>query len=301
MKSLFAGVATLLRTRAPADQLAEIRERIGASVVEIARLDSEIERRALPIMTGDADAARVAAACETDKQKLLTEVATMRQAEGQLVAEIAREEAADRRRAAEALPGQLAKLHVDILALDDAIEAACAALGDQLRQRRDLAADAARLAGSETLRRANDTFPARLRSAASRYFTINSGDARSVANNWLHLSSEFVGEAAHRTLRQFDEPLLDECLPFFDTEEAARAAQQRQTDRATPTVVHRVGKAWTLIRRDQFFVARQAAQIHVAAHAKGGRALAILPRAPGWIVVEAASAAAIEAFADAAN
>ncbi|MGC2521249.1 MAG: hypothetical protein WA417_01220, partial [Stellaceae bacterium] len=67
MKSLFAGVRLLLQKKHPASQLAEIETRIRAAETEMQRLDTEVARRALAVMTGDGDAARVVEECEEQK------------------------------------------------------------------------------------------------------------------------------------------------------------------------------------------------------------------------------------------
>ncbi|MFZ3238751.1 MAG: hypothetical protein WA184_25725 [Stellaceae bacterium] len=315
MKSLFAGVRLLLQKKHPASQLAEIETRIRAAETEMQRLDTEVARRALAVMTGDGDAARVVEECEEQKQRLCAELSILRHGADQIRKQITEDEAARSRAKSELFPAECAAIREAILKLDDEFEQSMATAAAVLSRRKQLGADLARKTGSPVLRNAEQTFSGRVKASVARQFVINKrADASpqdpnwrtsdepafvaTEANNLLGIKGHFVGERAHWSLVQHDTPTLDEECPFFTTEAAALSAQQRQHQRSTPTVVEKIGAAWTLIRLDQFFVdsvdakgnvtvgsGRAAAELTVRASARS-RELVVLPHGPGWLVLE---------------
>jgi|SRR6516162_1366396 len=97
-------VKSFVTGKTPAAELKQIRERIAASEAELARLDEEIGRRALPVLKGDADAQRAVAECEAQKHEIRGRLDLLRQAEGRVAEVVAAEAAAKRRAEIEAGP-----------------------------------------------------------------------------------------------------------------------------------------------------------------------------------------------------
>ena len=82
MMGLLDRARAFLTSKTPTEQLDEVRVKIREATAEHDRLGEEIGRRALPILRGDYEAAKVAADLERDKQAIAGEIATMRTAEG---------------------------------------------------------------------------------------------------------------------------------------------------------------------------------------------------------------------------
>jgi hypothetical protein len=290
----------LLKAREPGEQLAEVRKKIAEAAAEIERLDGEIARSALPILRGDAEADRIAAQLEHERRRIAGEQPILREAEAQLENLRKAEEEAGRRAAAEALPADLAALRTGVLQIDDEIEALAAQLAAKCRERVHVGRCLAERSSSVQLKRNADSLVARIRSTAARHFVINPGaGAASAANNLLGIVGDFVGEAAHWTLRQHDEPMLDNLCPCFATEAEALAGKDRLAARRTGTVVDKIGATRTLIRVDSLFADRAEAEQFVARSERTGARYTIVPRGPGFVVLPAPLAESAAALAPA--
>lgn len=155
--------------------------------------------------------------------------------------------------------------------------------------------------GSQALRRANQTLGGAIRSAASRHFTINPAHGASAANNLLGITSDFVGARAHQSLRELDQMLLDDEAPFFASEAMALAAQQRRLNRGDPTAVSRLGATWTLTSHSAMHASRDEAARVVERTARSGRDLVVVPRGPGFVVLDKSVADSVAALGEAAS
>lgn len=224
----------------------------------------------------------------------------LHEASGQLAQAIAAQAEAERRTAAEALPAELAAMRAALLAVDDEIEAQLAKTAAKCRERAELGEALARRSGVAQWKRYNDRLPARIRSAAARLFTISPGAGAVTANNnFLGVIGEFVGAAAHITLRQADEATLDDLCACYASEPEALAAKERLAARATETIVDKIGATWTLIPVHSLYANRNDAEQFVTSTRRTGAEYVIRARGPGFIVMPAPlaeSAAALEAL-----
>jgi hypothetical protein len=292
----------MLKTRTPAEQLAEVKRAIAAGDVEVGRLEEEIARRALPVLQGDPEAARISADLEQQKADRSRDLVRLRQAETQLQQTIAAERDAQRRSEALRVPKQLAQGCAAALKLDDEIEDLLQRLATQLARRAEIGDHLVRLSGSAALKRQGDALPVRYKAAASRLLKIAEDGPAAATNNWLALSAaEFIGEAAHRSLRDWDEMSFDDLVPFFGSEAEAKAAQRRLEARGTKTVLDELGDTWTLVRHDELFIDRASAEQVIRSRERTGGTWTVVPHGRGFRVMPAPMAESAAALSQAAG
>ena len=300
MRGLIGRARAFLTAKTPAEQLDEVRAKIREASAEVARLDDEIAQLALPILRGDTEAARVAVDLEREKIAGAGEIATMRTAEAQLAATVAAEERAEAHAAAARLPRQVAEEAERLLELDDRIHELADALAAGIRERRAAGLSLAEAVGSTQLRNINVAIASRVRDAIARYFQIDRASGSADRNDLL-LTSNLRGPRAEMTLRQQDCELLDDECPYFLSQEAAGAAAARLAARNTKTVAHPLPDGcFTLIRTDDLFIDRSAADAAVKMAAKVDFALTVTPYRGGWLVRPPRAPDAVLSIADAA-
>ena len=142
----------------------------------------------------------------------------------------------------------------------------------------------AELVGSVQLKRANDTAAHRIRSAIANLFRVDLSAPSIPENNLLRLVSDQVGARSWLSLRQVDQELLDDECAYFVIREAADEAVARLAVRNTKTLVHPLPDgAFMLIRHDDLYVDRRAADAAVAMAAKVGSKLVATPYRGGWM------------------
>ena len=277
-------------SRKPAAQLTEIRQRIAEAVAEVQRIDGEIARRAMAVMTGDAEAIRLCAEFKEERAEIAARIETLRLAEADRARVVAEETETARQKAAAALPMQLAKLAEKSIALDDRIMELAGNLAAVIKDKLDTDSEMGRLSGSPTFRRTLSRSGVMVRNAIEPLFRIDPSRPSAAENNLLSLKSTLYGPDAHKSLRELDQPRFDDAMPYFLSEAAAGEAQARLAARHTATTIKQIGGSWMLIRHDELFTDRAEAERTVAAAARSDIRLAIVAHGPGFRVCPAAFA-----------
>jgi hypothetical protein len=289
-------IKSFLRGPTPAAQLVEIEAAIRPAETELAQHRSRRPAEVLAKMAGDPDAAARVDAIDEAIATLEARVRDLRDAEGEVRRRIAAEEAAARRRVAEARPKTIARLRRErirrIQQFTDAMETAAAAM-------QAVAGNSAELADaldSEPARRflSFHAFCVRARSATARAFAIDPTRGLSPDNSLLGIASYEHGERSHWTAAQHEEPGLDDLVPFFDDQAEAEAARDRLAERKAPViVVPLAGDVWTLVPIDNAYADQAAAGKAVRDAQARGRSMAILAHAGGFVLLPDRFAAGI--------
>jgi hypothetical protein len=281
-------VKSFLRGPTPAAQLVEIEAAIRPAETELAQHRSRRPAEVLAKMAGDPDAAARVDAIDAAIATLEARVRDLRDAEGEVRRRIATEQAAARRREAEARPKTIARLRRErmrrIQQFTDSMESAAAAM-------QAVAGNSAELAealDSEPARRflSFHAFCVRARSATARAFAIDPTRSLSPDNSLLGIASYEHGERSHWTAAQHEEPGLDDLAPFFDDRSEAEAARDRLVARKAPViVVPLAGDVWTLVTPENAYADQEAAEKAARAALARGLSMAILGHESGFVLV----------------
>jgi hypothetical protein len=281
---------TYIRGRTPTAQLAEIREQIAEASTEVQRIEGEIARRAMAVMTGDQGAIRLCGELAGQKAEIAARITIMRVAEADRIRVVAEESEAERQKAARELPVRLADLAERSLGLDDTIQELGTGLATSIKDKLAIDEEIARLSGSGVFHRTRERAGEMIRNALEPLFRIDPARPSAVNNNHLTLVTGLYGGQAGRSLRDLDQPCFDDLIPYFQSEAAAHKAQARLADRSTSTTIKQIGEVWMLIRHDELFVDQVEAHRAVAAAARRGVNLTVVEHRPGYRVCAAAFA-----------
>jgi hypothetical protein len=222
---------SFLQGTTPAQELKEIRAKIAACIGEIAQIDAEIERRALPVLRGDMEALRIAGELRATKAEIEERLVTLRQGEARSVATVNAETAAAKRAEALARPRRQAQMMADFLAADRELRMQFQDAGLKLRAHIGRAAALATELGDQLGRPFSPSvWMSRFRSALTHNFALGDGVHRA-ENNLLGLRSDAIGLNYFSEIDELDELLLADICPLYLTEDAALAAQARLAKR----------------------------------------------------------------------
>jgi len=295
-------IRALVKGGTLSEQLIAVRKRIAVIDAETVRTDGELERLALPALRGDGEAVAATGELEQRKQTLAAEREALRRAEGQLHSGVTAEAAAATQAALEAWPAELAEMRARHIELGQHAE-------DQLVKLRSTIAvyiasgkALAEKSKNPVIRRFMETAYARLRGVIARHFVIDpSRNDGTPASNLLGVVSPFVKPQSEWSLAQFDTVAFDDAVPLFRSEAAARAAQDRLATAGTKTVLHQIGAVWEVVRADDLYTDRVAAERAAAATSRIGRTQVVRSHGRGCRVMEKAVAEAADAIAAAAQ
>jgi hypothetical protein len=282
-------VKSFLRGPTPAAQLVEIEAAIRPAETELAQHRSRRPAEVLAKMGGDPDAAARVDAIDEAIVALEARVRDLRDAEGEVRRRIAAEEAATRRRVAEARPRAIARLRRErirrIQQFSDAMETAAAALRAIDGNGQELAAEL----DTEPARRFLNflAFSARARSSAARAFAIDPDASLRPENSLLGLACYEHGDRAYLSVQKHEEPGLDDLVAFFDDQAEAEAARDRLAKRAAPVIVVPLagGGVWTLVPIDRAFADRDTAEKAARATQARSGSMAIVAYEGGFVLV----------------
>jgi hypothetical protein len=285
----------LRAARGPADCLAAVRAAIQEAEQAMRPLRLERQKHLVPRLANDQEAAAAILRIDDEIDRAATWCADLRAAEGQLANELRvaavaadAEQAVRKRR-------QVAELRERVAAAGPQIHEAADRLSELFRGcHRDIL-DLAAAAGDAAVKRAADGLPDMLRSALARTFQIDQAGQPRPDNNYLGLVPSGIGEAAHRTLADHFEVMLDNRAAVFRDPAAALACRDRLARRKTPAIVLPLaGGLFTVLPATNAFTDRAAAETALCSVSTFRQGHALVEWQEVWLLVPAAVAAALE-------
>jgi hypothetical protein len=270
-----------LRPATPTEQLAELQAEIAAAEAALRQFG---DRKVAAVEAKLKREPEAAERLQEIQEQIATadgRLSTLRQRHSQLQAKIDADRAADRKRAAEATPRRLAGLHREHMALAETLTTAAATFSTAFRAIAVNNAEMCELMADQQQVRnflSVGAFHARARNAFALAFAIDPRQPLIASNSLFGLASGAVGEQSRWTLAEWEQPGLDDLVPFFVSEADAEAAHQRLEVRGCQTIVVPVHEAFTLVPFERVFgdeasarraAARSATPMTVIAHDGG--------------------------------
>jgi hypothetical protein len=290
-----ASFKSFLSGRTPAAQAAELAKEIAAAESELARLDGEYQRFLLPSLKGDPDAAGMVDQIKRDRDAQQGRLADLRQAKGQVDAQVRAATEAQRREEAAARPGHMAASRGRIFDLAQAIDRAGDALAAAIKAEITEIGALAAVADSSELHRWRGVAASQIRNGLVERFDINPSGPSRAENNLLGLVSTWSGEKAHWRVRDHMNEILDNTVPYFAELDEAEACRERLARRGTKAFVLELdGGTFAVIASDTIYATRAAAE---AALATGSiyrtMKAVVVPWRDGFLIVPAGIADAV--------
>ncbi len=285
-------IKSFFRNTKPAARLAEIEAAIGAAEAERAQHNARRPIEIVGKLTGDADAAARVEAIDQALVSLDARLRDLRDGAGELRRRMAVDEEAARQREAEARPKRIAELRraymADVQAVTSHAEGMAAALKATSQHADALKAEL----GDEIALspRFLDFGPRmrRLQSGIARLFQIDPARSLDATNSLIGIASGERGDRFFWLPTDHEQTGLDDIVPFFDSQTEAEASRDRLAARNTKVIVLPLpGGCYMLVREDQVFGDRAAAEQAARAAATRGKELAIIAHDGGFVAVGA--------------
>jgi hypothetical protein len=265
--SIIGTVKNFLVGSTPAAQAVELANDIAAAESELARLDGEYQRFLLPSLKGDPDAAAMVDQIKRDRDAQQARLADLRQAKGQVDAQVRAAAAAQRREEAAARPGRMAASRKRIFDLAATIDRAGDELAAAIKAETAEIDALAAVADNYTLNRWRQTALSQIRNGLTERFDINPSGPKRAENNLLGLLPGWTGDKAHWRVSDHLAEVLDDTVPYFAELGEAEACRARQARRGSQAVVIELdGGTFAVIRADTIFADRAAAEAALASN-----------------------------------
>jgi hypothetical protein len=285
----------LRAARGPADRLAAVRAAIQEAEEALRRLRPERQKHLVPRLANDQEAAAAILRIDGEIDRAATWCADLRAAEGQLANEL--HTAAVAAEAEQALQKRrlVAELRDRLAGSAPQIHEVAASLSELLRGSHQDIRDLAAATGDAALKRAADGLPEMFRSALARTFQIDQAGQPRADNNYLGLVPSGTGEAAHRTLADHFELMLDNRAAVFREPAAALACRDRLARRKTPAIVLPLaGGLFTVLPETNAFADRGEAETALRSVTAFREGHVIVEWREVWLLLPVALAAALE-------
>ena len=273
-----------LRGTTPGEEAAELDAKINTAEAELRELN---ERRSAAVVSKmQRDPEGVARLSQIDGKIAATEsrLRNLREQRGKARQRIAADRAQDHRMAAEAIPLRLAELHRERAGLAEMATGAAhtfAAAMRAIEANREAIADLVPEQGTRNFFSVAG-FRFRSNNAFARAFAVNPNGPLTESNSLFGLVSRAVGPQAHWTLGEWEQPGLDNLVPFYLTEAEADAGRDRLELCNCPTVTVPLHGVFTLVRFEHVFGDEKSAR---RAAARAATPMAVVRHADGYLLL----------------
>jgi hypothetical protein len=277
-----------LRPPSPREQQAELEAKIAADEAQLRKLGEQ--RSAAVVSKIQRDPAGAASLKRIEAQIAETEarLRALREQHGKLQQRIAAERAENRRKDAEAKPQRIAELHQERVGLAETVTNAAHTLAAAFKAIQANGAELSQLLEDQSARNffSAARFAQRANNAFARAFALDPNQPLNAGNNLFGLASHAIGPQVHWTLPEWEQPALDDLVPFYTEEAHAEAARARLELRGCATIIVPLPHAFMLARFEHVFGDETTARRAAARAAAGGAApMAVRPHDGGYVLI----------------
>lgn len=244
-----------LRGVTPGELLAELDTQIAGTEATLRQLNEQKSAAVVAKLQRDPEGADKLKKIEKQIDEAEARLRTTRQQRDKLSQRIAADRAADRQKDAEARPLRLAELHRERADLAEMAATAAAGFASAFNALRANGAALGELLDDQGARNffSAPVFRGRAANALARLFAINPNAPLTAANSLFGIASSAIGAQAHWTLTEWEQPGLDNLVPFYKTEAEAEAARLRLELQASQTIAVPLHGAFVLVPFEHLF------------------------------------------------
>jgi hypothetical protein len=273
-----------LRGTTAGEQMAELDTKIAGVEAELRALTESRSAAVVSKMQREPEGAARLSQIDGGIAAAERRLQSLREEHGKARQRLAADRAQDGRMAAEAKPQRLAELHRERAGLAEMLTGAAhtfAAAMRAIEANREAIADLVPEQGTRNWFSVAG-FSFRSNNAFARAFAVNPNGPLTQSNSLFGLVSHAVGAQVHWTLAEWEQPGLDDLLPFYLTEAEADAARERLELRNCPTLVVPLHGVFTLVRFEHVFGDEKSAR---RAATRATAPMAVVRQGDGFVLI----------------